>query len=182
MVLSASVKVVMGSPLPSFSLSDPYHKEHTSKDLLGPKGLMVIFISNSCPYALAAWPRLIRISRHARGLGIHTVAINPNIHPDHPKDAPREMVNHIQEFGIDFPYLVDEAQATAKAFQAQCIPDIFLYDQNAKLVYHGRIDDSWQDERKVFRPELKMAVDALASGQEVERRQISSVGSSIQWR
>lgn len=182
MTLSASVKIAMGSLMPSFSLHDAHGKEYASQDLIGPKGLLVVFICNDCPYALAAWPRLSRISKHARAAGIYTVAINPNIHPERPKDSAPAMVKHIQEFGVDFPYLVDESQAVARSFQAQCIPDVFLYDHAAKLVYHGRIDDNWQDERKVFRPELKLAVDALAAGQEVERRQMSSVGSSIQWR
>lgn len=182
MTLAASVKIAMGTTLPSFSLKDAQGSEYSSRSLIGPKGLLVAFICNDCPYALAAWPRLIRLSKHARTLGINPVAINPNIHPQRPKDSASAMIGHIQEFGIDFPYLVDEVQDVARSFQAQCIPDVFLYDGNAKLVYHGRIDDNWQDERKVFRQELKLAIDALASGQEVERRQMSSVGSSIQWR
>lgn len=182
MTLAASVKIPMGTSLPSFTLKDVQGKEYSSQNLLGPRGLLVAFICNDCPYALAAWPRLIRLSRHARTLGIEAVAINPNIHPQRPKDSVPAMIEHVKEFGIDFPYLADETQDVARSFQAQCIPDVFLYDGNAKLVYHGRIDDNWQDERKVFRQEFKLAIDALASGQEVERRQMSSVGSSIHWR
>ena len=70
----------------------------------------------------------------------------------------------------------------AKHFEAQCTPDIFLYDHDQKLVYHGRIDDNWRDESKATSFNLKLAVDALAAGEPVERRQISSMGRSIKWR
>lgn len=178
MPLAASAKIPMGTLMPSFNLSDPKGKKYKSDDLIGPSGLLVLFISDHCPYTNAAWSRLVRIAEHAKCLGIKTAAINSNPLPD---DPPKEMIKKIKEQKITFPYLVDDKQAVAKNFQAQCTPDVFLYDQHKKLVYHGRIDDNWEDESKVTLPNLKLAIDALASGEPVERRQISSVGCSIKW-
>jgi peroxiredoxin len=170
----------MGTPMPPFQLSDPHGKSYQSDDLFGTRGLLVIFTCHRCPYAKAAWLRLIRLANHAKGLNINTVAINPNIH--HAEDGSQEMIKKIKELKIDFPYLMDTVQSTAKNFQAQCTPDIFLYDHDKKLVYHGRIDDNWEDETKVTTSNLKLAIDALATGNPVERRQISSIGCSIEWR
>lgn len=182
MSLLSSIMIPIGSLMPDFALNDPQGKVYQSNELFGEKGLLVIFTCNHCPYANAVWPRLIRIAETAKDLGISTVAINPNIHPDYPDDAPDKMINKIKELGIFFPYLVDETQEIARNFQAQCTPDVYLFDQNKTLVYHGRIDDNWQDEQKVTRQELKQAVEALASGQPIERRQIPSMGCSIKWR
>lgn len=182
MSLMSSIKIPVGSLMPDFTLADPHGKIYEANDLFGEKGLLVIFTCNHCPYANAVWPRLIRIAQHAQTLGIKTVAINPNIHPDYPDDAPEKMIAKMQELSIPFPYLVDAAQKTARSFQAQCTPDVYLFDQKKTLVYHGRIDDNWQDEQKVTRHELQQAVEDLASGQPIERRQIPSMGCSIKWR
>ena len=182
MSLDASAKIPMGTLIPSFCLSDPKGKSYKSDSLFGPQGLLVIFMTNYCPYAKAAWPRLVRIAKHAKCLGISTVVINPQARLNDRYDSPKEMTAVIKINKIDFPYLLDEEQRVARDFQAKCIPDVFLYDHTKILVYHGRIDDSWKDEAKATSLNLKFAVDALAAGEPVERRQISSVGCSIKWR
>ena len=113
---------------------------------------------------------------------INTIAINPNIRPDLPEDAPEKMGEKVKELGIDFPYLADETQRVAKSFKAQCTPDIYLFDKDQKLVYHGRIDDNWQDETKVTREELKEALNKHASGLPVDPTQKPSMGCSIKWK
>ncbi len=182
MALLESIIIPLGSSMPAFELKDPQGKIYKSKDLYGPQGLLVVFTCNHCPYALAVWPRLIRLAEHARGLGINTAAINPNINPNYPDDAPDKMLVKIKEWGIDFPYLVDESQTAAKAFKAQCTPDLYLFNANQQLVYHGRMDDNWQDERKVTRQELKEAIDHLASDKPINSKQRPSMGCSIKWR
>ena len=112
---------------------------------------------------------------------MNTVAINPNIHPDYPEDAPDQMIKKIKEWGIKFPYLVDENQDVAKAFKAQCTPDIFLFSEKQKLVYHGRIDDNWQDESKVTHEELKEALNNHMTGQPQAKNQKPCMGCSIKW-
>ena len=149
---------------------------------MGSKGLLVAFTCNHCPYAIAVWPRLIRLAQYAQGLGIHTVGINPNIHPDYPEDAPDKMKEKIKEWGIGFPYLVDNTQKVADAFKAQCTPDLYLYNAAHELLYHGRLDDHWKEETKIKRQELKEAIENLASGKPISSDQYPSMGCSIKWR
>ena len=181
MVLLESVTIKNGTPMPDFQLKDPQGKLFKGSELFGERGLLVIFTCNHCPYAIAVWPRVIRLAQYARQMKINTVAINPNINPNYPDDAPDKMIQKIQELGIDFPYLVDETQDTARSFKAQCTPDIYLFDKNKKLSYHGRIDDNWQDESRVTREELKEALNNMATGQPIDPVQRPSMGCSIKW-
>ncbi|HBF12273.1 MAG TPA: thioredoxin family protein [Deltaproteobacteria bacterium] len=189
MALVESIDIPLGSPMPTFTLTDPHGKEYSSESLLGSKGLLVAFTCNHCPYALAVWPRLMRLAKEAQKLGINTVGINPNIHPDYPEDAPEKMKEKIKEWGISFPYLIDATQKVAKDFKAQCTPDLYLFQGGARaqqaaplLVYHGRLDDNWQDESKVTRNELREAIDNLSSGKPISGKQFPSMGCSIKWR
>ena len=182
MALLESVLVPLGSALPEFELADTNGKVFKSKELPGERGLLVVFTCNHCPYAQAVWPRVIRLARYGLGMRVNTVAINPNIHPDYPEDAPDKMREKIQELGIEFPYLIDESQDVARRFKAQCTPDIYLYNKDRALVYHGRIDDSWKDEALVTREELKEAMNNMAAGCPVETKQLPAMGCSIKWR
>lgn len=182
MALVESFDLPFGTEMPEFCLEDPFGETHSSDNLKGQKGLLVIFNCNHCPYANAQWPRFVRLARLGRQLGINTVAINANIHPDYPEDAPERMKDKIDELGIDFPYLIDESQDVARTFKAQCTPDPYLFDGDGKLVYHGRLDDNWQDETGVTREELKEAVENLAAGHPVQKKQHPSMGCSIKWR
>ncbi|OVE80924.1 thioredoxin family protein [bacterium K02(2017)] len=167
--------------MPAFTLNDPAGNSFNNSELMGDKGLLVIFTCNHCPYAIAIWPRTIALANHAKTLGINTVAINPNIHPNYPEDSPEKMQEKITEWGISFPYLVDASQQIAKDYQAQCTPDIYLFNQQEQLVYHGRVDDNWQEESKVTKQELKEAIDNLANDQPISKNQYHSIGCSIKW-
>jgi peroxiredoxin len=182
MTLVESVDLPPGTQIPPFQLRDPFGKNYSNDSVMGKKGLLVVFNCNHCPYANAQWPRLVRLARQARQLGINTVAINANIHPDYPEDAPERMNDKIDDLGIDFPYLIDDSQDVARAFKAQCTPDPYLFDGDGKLVYHGRIDDNWQDESSITREELKEAVEKLAAGKSIPGQQSPSMGCSIKWR
>ena len=182
MALLESTTIPLGTKMPAFDLKDPCDQAHKSDELYADRGLLIVFTCNHCPYAMAVWPRLIRLADYAKNLKINTVAINPNINPDYPEDSPPKMAQKIGEWGICFPYLIDETQQTAKAFKAQCTPDIYLFDKNRKLVYHGRIDDNWQDEHKVTKEELKEAINNLATGRPISSAQRPSMGCSIKWR
>ena len=182
MALLESVKVPLGSRMPSFSLKDPSGKIYPGDALYGERGLLVVFTCNHCPYANAVWPRLIRLAAYGQGMRMGAAAINPNIHPDYPDDAPLKMKEKIAALGITFPYLVDEDQSVARLFRAQCTPDVYLYNKDRQLVYHGRIDDNWKNEGAVTREELKEAMNHMASGIPVEGQQYPSMGCSIKWR
>jgi peroxiredoxin len=182
MGLVESIKIELGTKMPEFKLSDPNGKTFQGKELYGEKGLLVAFTCNHCPYALAIWPRLIELAQDAARVGIATVGINPNIHPEYPDDAPPKMIEKMKEWGIPFPYLVDETQDTARAFKAQCTPDLYLFDAEQKLVYHGRLDDNWKEPEKVKQQELRGAIDQLACGNPISPDQKNSMGCSIKWR
>lgn len=182
MTLVHSIDLPLGSPMPAFTLKDPTGKAFKGSELLADKGLLVVFICNHCPYAKAQWPRLIHLAEEFVGRGINTVAINANIHPDYPDDAPNRMMELIDELGISFPYLVDDDQQVARAFRAQCTPDPYLFDGQGQLFYHGRIDDNWQDEEAVLHQELREAMAALIVGEEPPLGQHPSMGCSIKWR
>ena len=177
-----SIEIPLGTTLPPFALPDPSGTSHSSDDLMGDKGLLVIFTCNHCPYARAVWPRTIALAEEFAARGIATVAINPNINPDYPEDAPEIMEQKISEWGISFPYLVDESQKVAREYKAQCTPDIYLFDAKKRLVYHGRVDDNWQDEGKVTRRELRGAMENLTNGKPIDGKQFPSMGCSIKWR
>lgn len=181
MALLESVLIKPGTLIPEFQLNDPYGKSHDSSKLFGERGLLVIFTCNHCPYAIAVWPRVIRLAKYAKGMRVNTVAINPNINPAFSDDSPEKMIEKIKELNIEFPYLVDKTQETARAFKAQCTPDIYLFNKDKKLCYHGRIDDNWQDESKITREELKEAMNNMVTGQPIDPLQRPTMGCSIKW-
>ena len=181
MVLLESEPLSLGMVMPQFVLTDPTQQVFQLKDLVGDKGVLIVFTCNHCPYAIAVWDRLIRLSAQYQQDGVNTVAINPNINPDYPQDSPDCMLDLINERHIPFPYLIDEGQHVARAYQAQCTPDIYLLNASFELVYHGRIDDSWQDELKVRSRDLEQAMSQLVIGQPISADQMPSMGCSIKW-
>ncbi len=181
MALVASIHVDTGWILPEMLLKDVHGEAVGLRDQLGEKGLLVAFTCNHCPYAIAVWPRLIRHAATLKAMGINTIAVNPNIHPNYPADGVVAMAEKIAEWGIDFPYLADEDQAAASAFDAQCTPDLYLFDGEGKLYYHGRIDDYWKDENKVTSEELVPAAEMMAAGEAAPQPQHPTIGCSIKW-
>ena len=168
----------MGTPAFNFRLMGVDDKMHALSDYDDKYVLVVMFICNHCPYVKAVFKRLFALVDHFAGENVQFLGINSNIHPNYPDDSFKNM--KLVE-GLNFPYLVDESQEVAKAYGAQCTPDIFVYDKDRKLVYHGRIDDNWQNPEMVTKEELKDAVDAALKG-EVLEIQKPSMGCSIKWR
>jgi len=182
MALVASIHVEAGWLLPDVKLTNISGETLKLMGHAGKNGLLVAFTCNHCPYALAVWPRLIRHAARLWQQGVNTVAINPNIHPDYMEDSVPVMRKKIAEWNIDFPYLADETQQVARTFDAQCTPDIYLFDGNMKLYYHGRIDDYWKDESKVTQEELMDAANAMLTGEPAPQPQHPSIGCSIKWK
>jgi len=182
MALVASVHVDAGWHLPDVVVTDVEGNPVHLKDQMGKNGLLVAFTCNHCPYAVAVWPRLIRHAATLQKMGINTVAVNPNIHPDYLADSVPAMKEKIEAWGIDFPYLADASQEAARSFEAQCTPDIYLFDGDGRLYYHGRIDDYWKDASKVTREELLAAAELLVAGQNAPQPQHPTIGCSIKWK
>jgi peroxiredoxin len=165
-----------------FSLPGTDDQTHSLADFADAKVLVVIFMCNHCPYVHAVINRLVQIQADYSEKGVQLVGINANDSENYPDDSFESMKEAVQEFGINFPYLHDETQEVAKQYQAQCTPDIYIFDQDRKLSYHGRIDDNWQEPDQVTRHELREALDALLANQKPSEDQKPSMGCSIKWK
>ncbi len=182
MALMYSTAVPIGSAAIDFSLPGTDGKFYSLENFKSSKVLAIVFTCNHCPYAQAIWPRLIDFQARFAGRGVQLVGINPNDAKNYPDDHPDQMKKRAKEWGINFPYLSDEPQQTARAYDAQCTPDIYVYDAQRKLRYHGRFDDNWQEPQKVNRRELEEAVEALLAGKLLPDNQNPSMGCSIKWK
>lgn len=182
MALIHSHTIPLGTLLEHFELADPHGVRYSSQTLYGKGGFLIAIMCNHCPYANAIWKRLNAVAEFAKKLDINTVAINPNIHPNYPEDSPAHMVDKIEKLGIEYPYLIDTEQSVSKSLGAVCTPDIFLFDGEGKLYYHGRLDDNWRDEKSVQEEDLREAIMLLFSKQEPPKIQHPSQGCSIKWK
>lgn len=142
----------------------------------------VFFYCNHCPYAKAIEGRLVELEKDYQSKGFRFVAISANDAATYPEDSFANMKKRADERGYRFPYLYDESQSVARAFGAVCTPDLYVFDRDRKLAYHGRLDDSPMDASKVKRRELREAVDALLAGRALDAHQNPSIGCSIKWK
>lgn len=172
----------IGKPCPDFSLLATNGKTYSRKDIEGGKATLVMFICNHCPYVLAVEERLIELGRTNIPRGVKMVAISANDAENYPEDSFPLMKKKAEEKSYPFPYLYDESQEVAKSFGAVCTPDFFLYDASMKLVYRGRLDDSWKNPAAVKSRELQAAIDAVLNGVEVSKNQRPSLGCNIKWK
>ena len=172
----------IGAPCPSFRLPAVDGRTYARDDFASAPVLCVMFICNHCPYVKAVEDRIIRLAREVEGRGVQMVAICANDAEGYPDDSFDKLKQRWQAKEYRFPYLHDDKQDVARAFGAVCTPDIFVYDRFRKLAYRGRIDDSWKDESKVTRQELRDALEALLDGRAPAAQQRPSMGCSIKWR
>jgi peroxiredoxin len=173
----------LGTPLPSFSLRDLNGSTVASTDFAASKGVLVAFICPHCPYVRHIRSELARVAQDLQRRGVAVVGINSNDIATVPEDGPEGMRQEVREAGYTFPYLFDESQAVAKAFQAACTPDLFLYDNRQTLVYRGQFDESRPNSPiPVTGKELKAAVDAMLAGREMPADQRPSLGCNIKWK
>ncbi len=172
-----------GQPAPDFSLPGTDGKVWTRDDCRGPKGLLVMFICNHCPYVQAVRERIVRDTRELVALGIGCVAIMSNDTDHYPEDSFENMARVAEQLGFPFPYLFDETQQVAKAFGAVCTPDFFGYDAGLGLQYRGRLDESRKQAAPAgVRRDLFEAMKQVAQTGRGPADQIPSVGCSIKWR
>lgn len=169
-------------PAPDFALPGVDGRTWTRDDCLGPKGLLVMFICNHCPYVQAVRERLVRDTRELKELGINAVAIMSNDPSDYPEDSFDNMKKVAEDFGFPFPYLLDETQEIAKAYGAICTPDFFGYNADLGLQYRGRLDESRKETApEGVRRDLFEAMKEVAETGRGPANQIPSVGCSIKW-
>jgi peroxiredoxin len=181
MALIENRDLTLGAPCPDFRLPSVDGRTVARDDLKDAKVLVVMFICNHCPYVQAVEDRFVALARDYEPKGVQFVGICSNDPKGYPDDAPPRLLARWREKGYGFPYLVDATQSVAHAFDAVCTPDIYVYDGQRRLAYHGRIDDNWQHPDKVTRRELAAALDALLAGRAPSEEQLHSIGCSIKW-
>ncbi len=183
MVMTPSTMVQLGSPAPDFTLPDPNGKTWSLSDFSDSSALLVIFMCNHCPFVKHVREELVRLHTDYSDKGLAIVAINANDVVAHPDDSPEAMASEIADAGYTFPYLYDESQSTAQAYQAACTPDFFLYDSSVQLAYRGQLDDSRPGgNTPLTGKDLRHALDAVLGGQPASSDQIPSIGCNIKWK
>ena len=183
MVRTPSTMLPLGTTAPDFSLPNVDGRTVSLADAAGPKGTVVMFICNHCPFVKHVADQLAALGRDVMPLGIGVVAISSNDVSTHPADSPEQMVHEAEDRGYPFPYLYDESQEVAKDYHAACTPDFFLFDAGRKLVYRGQLDASRPgNEIPVTGADLRAAIDAVLAGKPVATEQRPSLGCNIKWK
>ena len=183
MAKTPSSMLPLGTPAPDFELPDPSGTVHRLADHGDAPALLVMFICNHCPYVVHVREELARLGRDYGPRGVGIVGINANDVENYPDDRPDRMAVFAEENGFSFPYLYDESQAVARAYQAACTPDFFLFDADRKLVYRGQLDGSRPGNHvPVTGTDLRAALDAVLAGEAVPADQLPSLGCNIKWK
>lgn len=182
MAATQSTMLELGTPAPDFRLPDFDGKVSALDDFRDARGLVVAFICNHCPFVKHIRDEFARFAREYQARGIAVVAINSNDIQAYPADGPEGMSVEARSAGYTFPYLLDQTQSVARAYRAACTPDIFLLDQQRKLIYRGQFDDTRPGKGKPTGADLRAACDALLGGAEVPKNQKPSVGCNIKWK
>jgi len=183
MVRTPSTMLPLGTRAPDFALPNVDGRTVTLADSAGPKGTLVMFICNHCPFVKHVADQLAALGSEYLPRGIGVVAISSNDVSSHPADSPEQMVHEAEDRGYVFPYLYDETQEVAHAYHAACTPDFFLFDGDRKLAYRGQLDASRPgNDVPVTGADLRAAIDALLAGHPVPTEQRPSLGCNIKWK
>jgi len=175
----------LGTPLPAVRLTNAVDGAAVDVHEVarGKLGTLVMFLCNHCPYVVHVRKPVGRLANAALDRGFAVVAINSNDLEGYPEDGPEAMATLAREERWRFPFLFDATQAVARAFDAQCTPEFYLFDRDGKLVYRGQLDDSRPSNGKpVTGRDLSAAIEAVAAGRAPATDQVPSVGCSIKWR
>lgn len=178
----ATKTLQIGSTISDFNLPSIEGKNYSLNSFKDKKALIIIFSCNHCPYVQAYENRIMAIQKDYKEQGVAVAAINSNDSAQYPEDSYEEMKKRAAIKKFNFIYLRDEDQSVAKSFDATHTPEIFLFNEERKLVYHGKIDDNWQEEQRVKTKYLHDALDELLSGKEISVPETYSIGCTIKWK
>ncbi len=186
MALTPSQMVPLGTPAPDFSLPEPLQRGRavTLDEVAGGKqATVVMFVCNHCPFVVHVNPELVRLAKEYGAKGVGFVAISSNSVETHPQDGPDAMAAQAAALDYPFPYVYDEDQSVARAYDARCTPDFFVYDVDRRLAYRGQLDGSRPGNQvPLDGHDLRAALDALLAGSRPAADQVPSVGCNIKWR
>jgi peroxiredoxin len=179
-----STMLALGTPAPAFSLPDVVSGRTISlAAFAGKPALLMVFICPHCPYVKHIQKPLTAMLNHYAAAGLATVAISSNDIAQYPEDCPDGMCGQAEDCGFQFPYCYDESQDVARAYQAACTPDFFLFDAARKLVYRGQFDGARpKNDVPVTGADLRAAIESVLAGKPVSQDQRPSLGCNIKWR
>jgi thiol-disulfide isomerase/thioredoxin len=184
MARTASNMLPLNTKAFDFSLLNTVNnKLEKLNSLKGEKGTIIMFICNHCPFVIHVNPELVNIANDYQQKGIGFIAISSNDVVKYPQDGPELMKQHAKNNEYPFPYLYDATQEVAKAYDAACTPDFFLFNENLELVYRGQLDDSRPgNEIKLTGKDLRSALDCLLNNTAINELQKPSIGCNIKWK
>lgn len=166
---------------PAFDLPGTDDKNHSLESFKS--DLLVVIVScNHCPYVIAYEPRIVALAKELAPKSVDFVAVNANDTTRYPDDGMQPMKARARERGFPFPYLRDDSQAFVRALGARFTPEVFVFDRERKLRYHGRIDDNHRDESRVTSQDLRSALDALLAGSDPPVADTTAFGCSVKWK
>ncbi|MHB1947315.1 MAG: thioredoxin family protein [Gammaproteobacteria bacterium] len=183
MAETPSTMLPLGTIAPDFKLFDTRSQKTLSlEELKSDIATVVMFLCNHCPYVKHIQGKLVEVAKAYQAKGVSFIAISSNDVKNYPADNPEKMHIEALEHNYTFPYLYDETQKVAKAYQAACTPDFYVFDKNFACVYRGRFDDSTPGNgRSVSGKDLSQALDAIVTGNPINKDQKPSVGCNIKW-
>ena len=184
MARTESKMISLGTEAPHFKLLDTISNTHKSlQELKGVKGTVVMFICNHCPFVKHVNAEISRLAKDYKAKSINCIAISSNDVENYPQDGPEHMKQNAIEQGFIFPYLYDETQDVAQAYDAACTPDFYVFDAQLKLVYRGQLDDSRPGNGiEVTGKDIRHALDNLIEGKPISNQQKPSIGCNIKWK
>ncbi len=184
MAVTPSTMVPLGSKAPDFLLPDVVSGKMVSlASLLPNKATVLLFICNHCPFVKHVNAGLVKLANDYISKGVSFIAISSNDVVNFPEDSPEKMKEDAISLGYPFPYLYDETQEVAKAYDAACTPDFYIYDKNLKLAYRGQLDDSRPSNGlPVTGKDMRLALDNLLAGKSAPELQKPSIGCNIKWK
>lgn len=174
----------LGFKAPEFNLMDAVTgKLQSLRELASDKATVIMFICNHCPFVKHVNNQLIKLANDYYPTGISFIAISSNDAVNYPEDSPEKMKEYAVRLGYPFPYLYDETQEIAQAYDAACTPDLFIFDRNLSCVYRGQLDDSRPSNGKpVTGRDIRNALDSILEGKKVSPDQKPSIGCNIKWK
>lgn len=184
MARTPSNMLALGTKAPDFELIDTISDKYISlQQIKSDKATVIMFICNHCPYVKNMQEQLVQFAKDYQKHGVSIVAINSNDVEHYPEDAPDKMQATAKEFGYTFPYLYDATQEVAKAYEAACTPDFYIFDKDLKCVYRGQFDDSRPGNGvAVTGKDIRAALDDILAGKAVSAEQVPSLGCNIKWK
>ena len=184
MALTPSNMIPLGTVAPEFTLQDVISgREITLNEIMDEKGMLIMFVCNHCPYVKHVQEQMVALSADYHGKGIGIVAISSNDVEAYPEDSPDAMREMAKKWQYSFPYLYDESQQVARAYDAACTPDFYIFNASYELVYRGELDKSRPgNDIPVTGNSLRAALDDLILGTPISEEQYPSIGCNIIWK